>query len=130
MDKETLTKSERKVLATFVNYREMGQLEQHRGKFYWGGEVVGSRPVTIGAVYESLHKKGFIEYIHGSVPRYGGIYRKTEKYKGYQCRNKIGDRYCYEGHIFTGTHADDDNWQKEKCSACNGTGLQLVKRSE
>lgn len=123
-----LTKRERKVLVNFIGFGSYVTLEQHRGRFYWGGDFQGACAVNIGPVYDSLLKKGFIEYVHGSVPRYGGFYRRTNKYQEFICSNNINGHRCQEGKIYTPT-SDLDEYTHTKCSVCDGTGLNLKAAS-
>lgn len=123
-----ITKSQRKVLANFVGYSTYSKLEEWRGKFYWGGEVVGSRPVTIGPVYDSVLKLGLIEYIHGHHQGYGGIYRKSPLLDVFKCDYKSNDRACWEGEIFIPSDSNPDEGVKTKCPKCDGTGLLLKSK--
>ncbi len=122
---DELTKQERKVLSNFMGSGSYSQLEQWKGKFYWGGEVVGSRPVTIGPVYDSLLRKGFLEYLHGNYSGYGGIYRRSKKVEDYRCQHLENDRRCHNGRIWLPSPENHDDGEKVPCKACEGTGLNL-----
>ena len=120
-----LTKRERKVLSNFICYGSYSTLEQYRGKFYWGGEVVATNPVKIGPVYQSLLKKGLIEYLSGHYERHGALYRKTPLVEKYLCQNRSDNRRCNEGKIFVTDPIRYDDGEYVKCEACDGTGLSL-----
>lgn len=108
----SLTKQERKYIATAVIHNWTIQYVGFRGNACWDGDPL--LPVKVGAVCKSLINKGLLEEF--ARDRY---IRKSSLADKYECKNL----HCRGGRIEVYDEDEDEYDIKGACSVCDGIGV-------